>query len=121
MFFEHAVALQLSFHGQHHTGRLLRIMKEVLQEKPGAPELPAVRGDVVFDNVSFGYEVTHPALRHLSFSAKAGSIIALVEQGSYAELVARGGLFAELDASGRFMPDAEDPTDSYAEPTLTAF
>ncbi len=26
MFFEHAVALPLSFHGQHHTGRLLRIM-----------------------------------------------------------------------------------------------
>jgi ATP-binding cassette subfamily B protein len=275
--------------------------KEVLQEKPGAPELPAVRGDVVFDDVSFGYEVTHPALRHLSFSAKAGSTIALVgptgagkttalsllyraydpsegritidgidirevslnslrqhiavvfqdpglfyrsirdnlligkpdatqaeiesaaqaaeahnfivvkpegyttlvaergrslsggerqrlsiaramlkdapilildeatsaldnateariqralgaltrdrttfviahrlstvrnadlilvlkdgelvEQGRYAELVARGGLFAELDASGRFVPDAEDPTDSYAEPTLTA-
>jgi glucan exporter ATP-binding protein len=275
--------------------------KEVLQEKPGAPALPAVRGDVVFDNVSFGYEVTHPALKHLSFSAKAGSTIALVgptgagkttalsllyraydpsegritidgidirevslnslrehiavvfqdpglfyrsirdnlligkpdatqaeiestaqaaeahnfilvkpegyttqvaergrslsggerqrlsiaramlkdapilildeatsaldnateariqralgaltkdrttfviahrlstvrnadlilvlkdgelvEQGRYAELVARGGLFAELDASGRFVPDAEDPTDSYAEPTLTA-
>jgi ATP-binding cassette subfamily B protein len=276
--------------------------KEVLQEKPGAPDLPAVKGDVVFDDVSFGYEVTHPALRHLSFSAKAGSTVALVgptgagkttalsllyraydpsagritidgidirevslnslrshiavvfqdpglfyrsiadnlrignpdasdaeleaaaqaaeahifiivkpegystlvaergrslsggerqrlsiaramlkdapilildeatsaldnateariqralgaltkdrttfviahrlstvrnadlilvlkdgelvEQGRYAELVARGGLFAELDASGRFVPDAEDPTDSYAEPTLTAF
>ena len=276
--------------------------KEVLQEKPGAPDLPAVKGDVVFDDVSFGYEVTHPALRHLSFTAKAGSTVALVgptgagkttalsllyraydpsagritidgidirevslnslrshiavvfqdpglfyrsiadnlrignpdasdaeleaaaqaaeahnfiivkpegystlvaergrslsggerqrlsiaramlkdapilildeatsaldnateariqralgaltkhrttfviahrlstvrnadlilvlkdgelvEQGRYAELVARGGLFAELDASGRFVPDAEDSTDSYAEPTLTAF
>jgi ATP-binding cassette subfamily B protein len=275
--------------------------KEVLQEKPGAPDLPAVKGDVVFEDVSFGYEVTHPALKHLSFSAKAGSTVALVgptgagkttalsllyraydpsagritidgvdirdvslnslrrhiavvfqdpglfyrsiadnlrigkpdatqaeleaaaqaaeahhfiivkpegyttlvaergrslsggerqrlsiaramlkdapvlildeatsaldnateariqralgaltkdrttfviahrlstvrnadlilvlkdgelvEQGRYAELVARGGLFAELDASGRFVPDAEDPTDSYAEPTLTA-
>jgi ATP-binding cassette subfamily B protein len=275
--------------------------REVLQEKPGAPDLPAVRGDVVFDDVSFGYEVTHPALRHLSFTVKAGSTVALVgptgagkttalsllyraydpsagritidgvdirevslnslrrhiavvfqdpglfyrsirdnllvgkpdatqaelesaaqaaeahnfivvkpegyttlvaergrslsggerqrlsiaramlkdapvlildeatsaldnateariqralgaltkdrttfviahrlstvrnadlilvlkdgelvEQGRYSELVARGGLFAELDASGRFVPDAEDPTDSYAEPTLTA-
>jgi len=27
----------------------------------------------------------------------------LVEQGRYAELVARGGLFAVLDASGRFV------------------
>src|SRR3954471_17180740 len=25
-FFEHAIALPLAFHGQHHTGRLLRIM-----------------------------------------------------------------------------------------------
>src|SRR5438445_1253407 len=25
-FFEHSIALPLSFHGQHHTGRLLRIM-----------------------------------------------------------------------------------------------
>ena len=276
--------------------------KEVLHEKPGAPDLPVVKGEVVFDNVSFGYEATHPALKGLSFTAKAGQTIALVgptgagkttalsllyraydpsagrisidgfdirdvslnslrqhiavvfqdpglfyrsiadnlrigkpeasdaeleaaaqaaeahnfiivkpegystlvaergkslsggerqrlsiaramlkdapilildeatsaldnateariqralgvltknrttfviahrlstvrnadlilvlkdgelvEQGRYAELVAKGGLFAELDASGRFVPDAEDPADSYAEPTLTAF
>jgi ABC-type multidrug transport system fused ATPase/permease subunit len=43
----------------------------------------------------------------------------LVEQGRYAELVKLGGVFAELDAQGRFVPDAEDPAESYAEPTLT--
>jgi len=32
----------------------------------------------------------------------------LVEQGRYAELVALGGLFAELDGQGRFVPDAVD-------------
>jgi ATP-binding cassette subfamily B protein len=30
----------------------------------------------------------------------------IVEQGRYAELVKLGGLFAELDAGGRFVPDA---------------
>jgi ATP-binding cassette subfamily B protein len=44
----------------------------------------------------------------------------LVEQGRYDELVKLGGLFAELDAQGRFVADAEDPAESYAEPTLTA-
>jgi ATP-binding cassette subfamily B protein len=35
----------------------------------------------------------------------------LVEQGRYDELVRLGGLFAELDAGGRFMPDvAEAPS-----------
>ena len=33
----------------------------------------------------------------------------LVEQGRYDELVARNGLFAELDRQGRFRPDAADP------------
>ncbi|HEY0231035.1 MAG TPA: ATP-binding cassette domain-containing protein, partial [Dokdonella sp.] len=32
----------------------------------------------------------------------------LVEQGRYDELVAQGGLFAELDGQGKFVADAED-------------
>ena len=32
----------------------------------------------------------------------------LVEQGRYAELVAQGGLFAELDGQGRFVADADE-------------
>jgi ATP-binding cassette subfamily B protein len=32
----------------------------------------------------------------------------LVEQGRYDELVALGGLFAELDGQGQFVADAED-------------
>jgi len=31
----------------------------------------------------------------------------LVEQGRYEELVRQGGLFAELDAQGRFVADAQ--------------
>ena len=32
----------------------------------------------------------------------------LVEQGRYDELVRQGGLFAELDASGKFVPNAQE-------------
>jgi ATP-binding cassette subfamily B protein len=39
----------------------------------------------------------------------------LVEQGRYAELVALGGLFAELDGQGRFVPDAVDDAAVTAE------
>ena len=51
---------------------------EVLHETPGAADLPPVKGEVVFDNVSFGYEVTHPALKCLNFRVRAGSMVALV-------------------------------------------
>jgi hypothetical protein len=43
----------------------------------------------------------------------------LVEQGRYEELVRKGGLFAELDAQGKFVADADDGMTTYAEPTLT--
>ncbi len=49
----------------------------------------------------------------LSTVRKADLILVLkdgrvVEQGRYEELVRRGGLFAELDAQGRFAPEAEE-------------
>ena len=36
----------------------------------------------------------------------------IVEQGRYDELVARGGLFAELEGQGRFVADAEEMQDA---------
>jgi len=47
----------------------------------------------------------------------------LVEQGRYEELVRQGGVFAELDAQGRFVPDAQSETQPGvpAEPPATAF
>jgi len=83
--------------------------KEVLQEKPGAPDLPAVKGDVVFDNVSFGYEVTHPALKHLSFTARAGSTIALVGPTGAGKTTALSLLYRAYDPSeGRITIDGID-------------
>jgi glucan exporter ATP-binding protein len=49
-----------------------------VKETPGLPALEAIRGDVEFRDVSFGYDPKRPALRHVSFRAPAGSTIALV-------------------------------------------
>jgi ATP-binding cassette, subfamily B, multidrug efflux pump len=45
---------------------------------PGAKQLPPVRGDVVFDKVTFGYDQGVHILEDLSFRVRAGESIALV-------------------------------------------
>ena len=42
----------------------------------------------------------------------------LVEQGRYDDLVAQGGLFAELAGQGKFVPDAVDEESESADPSL---
>jgi ATP-binding cassette subfamily B protein len=73
--------------------------KEVLHETAGAPDLPPVKGEVVFDNVSFGYEVTHPALKHLSFRARAGSTVAMVGPTGAGKTTALSLLYRAYDPS----------------------
>ncbi|MBV8876724.1 MAG: glucan ABC transporter ATP-binding protein/ permease [Gammaproteobacteria bacterium] len=49
-----------------------------LEEEPGAPALAAVRGEVAFENVWFGYDDAQPVLRDLSFRVPGGSTVAVV-------------------------------------------
>ncbi len=60
--------------------RIFETMDEpvTIDDKPGARELPDVRGEVAFENVTFGYEPGVPVLKNLSFRAAAGERIALV-------------------------------------------
>jgi ATP-binding cassette subfamily B multidrug efflux pump len=57
---------------------------EYLDEKPAVPEkenamtMPPIRGDVRFENVTFGYEPNRPALKGINLDVKAGMSIALV-------------------------------------------
>jgi len=41
-------------------------------------KIKEIKGDIVFDNVSFEYEEGKPVLKNISFSAPAGSVTALV-------------------------------------------
>lgn len=49
-----------------------------VDDAPGAYELPDIRGDVTFDNVTFSYDGTKNILEHLNIKIKAGESIALV-------------------------------------------
>lgn len=52
--------------------------KEVPQDIKGARVLENPRGEVVFENVTFGYRKEVPVLKNVSFKAEAGKSIALV-------------------------------------------
>ena len=50
-----------------------------VKDSPDAVPLEKVRGDIVFDDVSFKYKDTaHRVLKHISLNVKAGSYVALV-------------------------------------------
>ncbi|MBC8569342.1 ABC transporter ATP-binding protein [Oscillospiraceae bacterium NSJ-54] len=57
---------------------------EVLDEQEEVPDtdhpvkLTSVKGEVVFENVTFGYDKEHPLIKNLNFSVKPGQKIAIV-------------------------------------------
>lgn len=60
--------------------RIFETMNEppVIEDAPGAYELPPIKGEVEFQNVSFGYEPGQYILRGVSFKANVGDSIAIV-------------------------------------------
>ena len=80
-----------------------------LEEQPNTPVLPRVSGDVVFENVSFGYTDARPALHSLSFRAPAGSTIALVGPTGAGKTTALSLLYRAYDpTAGRITVDGID-------------
>jgi glucan exporter ATP-binding protein len=102
------------FFQTHSLGDFFAVLDtgEVMHEKPGAAELPQVRGEVAFENVSFGYDVSHPALKGLSFRAPAGSTVALVGPTGAGKTTALSLLYRAYDPSaGRITIDGIDIRD----------
>jgi ATP-binding cassette subfamily B protein len=86
--------------------------RPAIVDKPDAPALTAVRGDVVFDQVSFGYDAVQPALHDLSFTVAAGSTIALVGPTGAGKTTALSLLYRAYDPSGgRITIDGQDIRD----------
>ena len=80
-----------------------------LKEDPNTPQLPKVTGEVVFENVAFGYSAAHPALRSLSFKAPPGSTTALVGPTGAGKTTALSLLYRAYDPSeGRITVDGTD-------------
>jgi ABC-type multidrug transport system fused ATPase/permease subunit len=83
-----------------------------IADRPGAVELPRVRGEIEFDDVSFSYGGDQPALSDLSLHVPPGQTVALVGatgagKSTLAKLVAR---FYDPD-SGRVLVDGHDLRD----------
>ncbi len=78
-------------------------------ETAGKPDLQVPRGEVVFDNVSFGYGEGQPAIRNLSFRAAPGATIALVGHTGAGKSTALSLLYrAHEPSSGRILIDGTD-------------
>ncbi len=60
--------------------RIFEMMDEpvTVDDLPGAKEMPEIKGDVHFRDVTFAYEPGINILEHLSFDVKAGQSVALV-------------------------------------------
>jgi ATP-binding cassette, subfamily B, bacterial len=61
----------------HRVWEVLRT-EVAVKDKPGAIALTGVRGDVRFENVTFGYTSSRPVLRNISLDVNPGETIALV-------------------------------------------
>ncbi|MSQ32432.1 MAG: ABC transporter ATP-binding protein [Dehalococcoidia bacterium] len=63
-----------------HFGRVFQYldMKPDIEDRPNAKELPKIRGNVQFDNVSFEYVKDRPVLKNISFEIQPGQLAALV-------------------------------------------
>ena len=82
-------------------------------EKPDAIDIKDVKGDIVFENVSFGYDSQGTTLKDISFEAKPGQVIALVGssgsgKSTIANLIPR---FYDV-TSGRITIDGIDVRDA---------
>ena len=91
--------------------RVFQIIDETpeLVDAPDALSLADIAGDVVFEDVSFGYDEEGPVLRHVSLHAEPGQIVALVGptgagKTTIVNLLTR---FYDID-SGRILIDGHD-------------
>ncbi len=85
---------------------------EEITDAPGARELPAGPGRIVFDGVTFGYDPARPVLRDVDLELEAGRVVALIGhtgagKTTLASLVPR---FYDVD-QGRVTVDGVDVRD----------
>ena len=94
--------------------RVFQVLDEVpeLSDAPDAQAMERVKGDVVFEDVCFGYEPGTPVLKHVNLHARPGQTIALVGptgagKTTIVNLLTR---FYDIDA-GRILIDGVDLRD----------
>ena len=90
---------------------LLEQPQEV-KDKPGAPDIEIVGGEVEFDNIVFGYEDARPILKGVSLSVPAGQTVAIVGPSGSGKSTIGRLLFRFYDvAGGALRIDGQDVRD----------
>jgi len=69
-----------------------------IEDKPDAPALAIAGGEIVFDDVSFGYDPRRPILKNVSFSVETGKTVALVGPSGSGKSTVSRLLFRFYDA-----------------------
>jgi ABC-type multidrug transport system fused ATPase/permease subunit len=89
--------------------REIRRMATEDQEDAARATLPDVRGEIAFDDVSFEYDAGVPVLKHVGFTAPAGSTTALVgSSGSGKSTLISLVMTFNRPTSGRVIVDGHD-------------
>jgi ABC-type transport system involved in Fe-S cluster assembly fused permease/ATPase subunit len=91
--------------------RLLELFKEqpTVVDRPDVRELTNCTGDIVFDNVTFGYDKRKPALNSLSFRCQPGTTTALVGESGGGKTTVFRMLFRYYNPdTGRILIDGHD-------------
>jgi ATP-binding cassette subfamily B protein len=70
-------SIQQSLSGARRVFEILDATSEV-QESPTAKAVDRLRGDVAFEQVTFGYDPAQPRVQEVSFQARAGECIAIL-------------------------------------------
>jgi len=90
---------------------LLETATEVA-DRPDAVDAPEFRGEIRFENVSFGYEPGRPVLENVSFTARVGQTLAILGESGRGKSTLLN-LIARLHqpTSGRILIDGRDIRD----------
>ena len=88
--------------------KLLGEQKDIA-DSPHAKPLELNKAEIRFDNVSFGYDVAVPILRHVSFTVSPGKKVAIVGPSGAGKSTIARLLYRFYDVSnGRILIDGQD-------------
>jgi ATP-binding cassette subfamily B protein len=83
-----------------------------VEDKSSAQSLTINGGEVVFENVSFSYDIRRPVLKNVSFSVQSGKSIAIVGPSGAGKSTISRLLFRFYDVTnGRILIDGQDIRD----------
>jgi ATP-binding cassette subfamily B protein len=92
--------------------RALFALEPSVPEKPDAVDLPPINGEIVFDDVSFGYNPAVPVIDHIDLRVSAGETVAFVgPTGAGKSTVAKLATRFSDPTVGRILIDGHDLRD----------